>query len=102
MFPYVVIAGEDDNFGDVLSQIIEKGIDPLRVNFCMLPFGMSNELAQITNWGASAETILKKTVAKTLKDIVQEVKNATINYINVWEIEVTCTVRIPMIVLGRY
>jgi hypothetical protein len=92
MFPYVVIGGEDSDFGVILDKLIINEIDPMKINFCILPFGIRNNIAQITNWGSSSSKIIKKTAFKTMRELAQEVKNATIGYINVWEIEVTCIV----------
>jgi len=92
MFPYVAIAGEDSDFGIILDKLITHEIDPIKINFCMLPFGIYNNLARISNWGSSPSEIIKKTASKTMSELTQEVKNATISYINVWQIEATCTV----------
>lgn len=92
MFPYIVIAGGNGSFISVFDELIEKQIDPLKATFCILPFGNCNDLAQVTGWGADTADILEGSVLASLKHFVEELKYASISWINIWEIEAKCAV----------
>lgn len=100
VFPYIVIAGGDGTFIGIMEQLSANGIDLLKANFCVLPFGTGNDLAQVTGWGSGVDGFAKTTVVKTLKCIMSELKNATISQINVWEIDVKCAVFLNLLLFN--
>lgn len=91
-YPYIVIAGGDGSFMSTFGEVVGHGIDPLRANFCLLPFGTGNDLAQLTGWGGGADRVMKDDVVITLKFVMQSLRQSIIRSINIWEIEVTCAV----------
>ena len=92
LFPYIVVAGGDGTFVSVLDELIDKKVDPLKANFCTVPFGTGNDLAQVTGWGANADDFMKGNAIKSLRNFMTELKYATISSINIWEIEAKCMV----------
>jgi len=87
---YVFIAGGDGSFISIFDELLNKGVDPLRVVFGILPFGTGNDLAQVTGWGAYSKDIMKSTTSDTLINFMSELKNAEVSPINIWEVEVEC------------
>jgi diacylglycerol kinase (ATP) len=88
--PYLFIAGGDGSFISIFDELLNEGMDSLRLAFGILPFGTGNDLAQVTGWGAYSKDIMKPTVSGTLINFISELKNAETTPINIWEVQVEC------------
>ncbi len=90
----MVVGGGDGTLIYLVDEMLEKGIDVLKINFCVLPFGTGNDLAQVTGWGSDASEMAHGNPISTLRSLLNELKYATISSVNVWTIEVKCAVLI--------
>jgi len=76
----------------VVGDLVKHKIDPLKANFCILPFGTGNDLAQLTGWGKGAKKVMKEDVISTLRFVMKNLCQSVIKSLNIWDVNITCTV----------
>jgi diacylglycerol kinase (ATP) len=90
--PIIVVLGGDGSLIGLVEELVVNNLKPHLTNFCVLPFGTGNDLAQATGWGADATAIMKEDIFTTISAVLRDIRLATAKNINVWEVTVVCRV----------
>jgi hypothetical protein len=80
---YVIIVGGNGSFTSIIEDMIKSKIEFSTLIFGMLPFGTSNDLAKVLNWGS----YLPKSLKNSIRLLTKEILEGQIDELDIWKIK---------------